>query len=93
MKKITQLVGYGMGGFIVDDTSVIYSVGGDDFIYFKEVLYNVRIHQRTPDGLPIYGIRFDLGKWDITPDYLKGATALLEHFNIDPDTYRTGNLL
>lgn len=91
MKKIKTLVGYGMGGFIVDDTSVIYNVGGDDFIYFKGILYNVRIHQETPEGLPIYGIRFDLSKWDVESG--SGLWLLLEHFNIDEGTYRSGELL
>ncbi len=88
MKKIKQLVGYGMGGFIVDDTSVIYNLGGDDFIYFEGVLYNVRIHQETPEGLPIYGIRFDLSKWDLDEKWL-----LIDHFDINPAMYRTGDLL
>ena len=83
MRKITQLIGYGEGGFIVDDTSVIYSLGGDDFIYFEGILYNVRIHQRTPEGLPIYGIRFDLSKWDLDEKWL-----LVDHFDINPNMYR-----
>ena len=81
MKKITELVGYGHGGFIVDDTTQVLETRTADYIYFDGILYNVRIHQHTPEGLPIYGIR-----WDCSFE-INNLWGVTEHFDIDVETY------
>ena len=82
MKRLAKLIGYGHGGFIVDDTTQVLEENSADYIYFDGILYNVRIHQSTLDGTPIYGIRWAVSKYE-----LENLWFVVEHFNIDLKTY------